>query len=59
MTKKVTIYQLDKQTNEVKPIVLLRENFIDTNTDIMYFADKNVAMSYAENNKGENFEDKK
>tara|TARA_R100001509_G_C4852827_1_gene210678 strand:+ start:796 stop:960 length:165 start_codon:yes stop_codon:yes gene_type:complete len=53
MTKKVTIYQLDKQTNEVKPIVLLRENFIDTNTDIMYFADKNVAISYAENNKGE------
>tara|TARA_R100001463_G_scaffold71018_2_gene124782 strand:+ start:1518 stop:1688 length:171 start_codon:yes stop_codon:yes gene_type:complete len=53
MSKKVTIYQLDKQTNEVKPIVLYRENFIDTYTDIMYFADKNTAMSYAENNKGE------
>jgi len=53
MPKKVTIYQLDKETNTVKTVVLDRTNFIDTNSNIMYFANKHIALSYAENNKGE------
>tara|TARA_R110002020_G_scaffold91080_2_gene221429 strand:+ start:977 stop:1138 length:162 start_codon:yes stop_codon:yes gene_type:complete len=53
MPKKVTIYQLDKETNTVKTVVLERANFIDTNSSIMYFINKQVALSYAENNKGE------
>ena len=49
MTKKVTLYQLDKQSGEIKTLVLQRTHFLDTHADLLLFADKKVANAYLVN----------
>lgn len=50
MSKK-TLYIVDKQTGEIKTFVMRRTTYIDTNTDWVFFADKEVANGYVMRNK--------
>jgi len=49
MTKKVTLYQLDVLSGEIKTLVLQRTNFLDTHNDLLLFADYGVANAYLVN----------
>ena len=51
MANKVTLYELDKTSGEVKPLVLLRDQYINLHSNTLLFADKTVALSYALNDK--------
>ena len=46
MAKKVMLYELDKASNTVKPYCLTSNQFIDTQTDLLLFADKETALKY-------------
>tara|TARA_R110002012_G_C11369152_1_gene581799 strand:+ start:337 stop:504 length:168 start_codon:yes stop_codon:yes gene_type:complete len=47
MTKK-TLYIVDKQDGSIKPFVMRRTTYIDTNSDWVFFADKDVAEGYVQ-----------
>ena len=49
MTKKVTLYIVDKQDGSIKPFVFRRTTSLDTNSDWVFFADKDVANAYLVN----------
>jgi len=40
------LYELDKSSNIVKPYCLTSNQFIDTQTDLLLFADKETALKY-------------
>ena len=40
------LYELDKASNTVKPYCLTNTQFIDTQTDLLLFADKETALKY-------------
>ena len=46
LAKKVMLYELDKASNTVKPYCLTSNQFIDTQTDLLLFADKETALKY-------------
>ena len=46
LAKKVMLYELDKASNTVKPYCLTSNQFIDTQTDLLLFADKKTALKY-------------
>ncbi len=46
LAKKVMLYELDKASNTVKPYCLTSTQFIDTQTDLLLFADKETALKY-------------
>jgi len=46
LAKKVMLYELDKASNTVKPYCLTSTQFIDTQTDLLLFADKDTALKY-------------
>ena len=46
LAKKVMLYELDKASNTVKPYCLTNTQFIDTQTDLLLFADKETALKY-------------
>lgn len=46
LSKKVMLYELDKASNTVKPYCLTSTQFIDTQTDLLLFADKDTALKY-------------
>jgi hypothetical protein len=48
LAKKVMLYELDKASNTVKPYCLTSNQFIDTQTDLLLFADKDTALKYNE-----------
>ena len=46
LAKKVMLYELEKASNTVKPYCLTSNQFIDTQTDLLLFADKETALKY-------------
>ena len=46
LAKKVMLYEMDKASNTVKPYCLTSTQFIDTQTDLLLFADKETALKY-------------
>jgi len=46
MDRKVTLWELDKDTNKVKKYVLKDNQFVDTQTNLLLFASERVADAY-------------
>ena len=47
MAKIVKLYELDKDTFEVKTLTITESQYIDTHTNLLYFADRDTASRYA------------
>ena len=46
-----TLYIVDKQDGSIKPFVFRRTTYLDTNSDWVFFADKDVAEGYVQRKK--------